>query len=97
MAKPLDIQFLQQIRTVGNTATTIPATALRGREFVVIKNLHATATIYIGSSTVTADEAATGGDPLLPAERVYMEFSSDVIVYGIVASGTAKAAVLEGK
>ena len=97
MTEPLDIQFLQQVRTVAATATKIPATALRGREFVVIKNLHATATIYIGSVTVTADEGAAGGDPLLPTERMYLEFSSDVDVYGIVASGTAKASVLEGK
>lgn len=96
-ADPLDIQILQQVITISTSATAIPTTALRGREFLMIKNIDSSKTIYLGSSTVTADETATGGDQLVASERVYLEFSSDIVIYGIVAAGTAKVAILEGK
>ena len=97
-ADPLELQIRQQVVTISAAggADKIPATPLRGREFLMIKNIDAV-TIYIGSSTVTADEAATGGDQLLPSERVYLEYTSDVDIYGAVAAGTAKVAILEGK
>lgn len=95
--EPLDIQIRQQVVTISTSATEIPATALRGREFIIIKNIDSAKTIYIGSSTVTADEETTGGDQLTPFERVYMEFSSDIVIYGIVTTGTAKVSILEGK
>lgn len=95
--EPLDIQIRQQVVTIADEATAIPTAPLRGREFIVMKNIDSSKTIYIGSNTVTADEETTGGDQLLPSERIYMEFSSDIIIYGIVATDTAKVAILEGK
>lgn len=57
-----------------------------------IKNLHATATIYLGGSGVTTST----GYPLAAGDTIDVgQLGFDDAVYGIVSSSTADIAVLE--
>ena len=93
---PLDFGIKQQIVSVGNTATPIPATALSGRNSIMIKNLDS-ATVYIGSATVTANTSATGGFPLAQNEVFKGDIGENTIVYGIVAAATNSVSVIEAR
>ena len=94
-AYALTHQIKTQIVAVGTTATKLPASPLVGREYVILQNVGA-ATIYIGASTVTADEAATGGFQLAADGVWYGEFDKSVDLYGVVIS-TQNCLVEEGK
>ena len=74
--------ILQKATTVGTTAVPVPAAPLAGRATMIVQNVGAT-TIYLGSSTVTADTAATGGLQLLPGQSVPIDLSSAVLLYAI--------------
>jgi len=89
-------QVKSQVVSVGTTATKIPGTPLVGRQYILIQNV-GDATVYLGDSTVTADEAATGGIQITPMASWKEYFDHTVDVYGIVASGTVKVVVEEGK
>lgn len=93
---PLDFGIRQQIISVGNTTTSIPATALPGRKSVIIKNL-GSATVYIGGSNVTADTASTGGFPLAQNEVFNGDIGENTVIYGIVASSTNNVSVVEAR
>jgi len=95
-AYALQYQIKTQLVSVGNSATKLPATALVGREYVLITNLDTAKTVYIGASTVTAS-GSTSGTPLLPSESYYAEYESNINIYGIVSSGSANVIVEEGK
>lgn len=71
--------------SVATTATVI-SPADNDQRKVAIRNLDASATIYLGGSGVTT----SNGFPLKPDE-VY-EIETAAAIYGIVASGTANAA-----
>lgn len=94
-AYALTYQIKTQIVAVGITATKLPATPLVGREYVILQNVGA-ATLYVGDSTVTADEAATGGFQLTTGGVWYGEFDKSVDLYGVVIS-TQNCLVEEGK
>lgn len=74
--------ILQTITTVGATALAVPATPLAGRATMLVQNVGAT-TIYLGTSTVTANTAATGGAQLLPGQSVPISLAAAVVLYAI--------------
>lgn len=77
--------------TIAVTATAIPATSLFGRQSINIVNVGAT-TVYIGHSGVTT----SNGIPVLSGASLPMDVGPDVIIYGIVVSGTEEVRILEG-
>ena len=84
-------RILQQVRTIAATATAIPATALVGRTTIVMKNT-GSATIYVGSSTVTT----ANGYPLAAGAELALDLNENVVIYGIVATSTETLAIIEG-
>ena len=60
--------FTHYTTSIGTSATAIPATAKTNRKAVLVQNKDAAATVYIGDSTVTADDATTGGYELGPGD-----------------------------
>jgi hypothetical protein len=92
---PLTISIKSTNTTVNATATALPATALVGRENIAIYNNDAaTTTVYIGGSDVTT----TNGFPLTTScPAISLDLDNTVIMYGIVASGTADVRTLEAK
>ena len=86
--------ILQTITTVGATAAAVPATPLAGRATMLVQNVGAT-TIYLGTSTVTADTAATGGAQLLPGQSVPISLSSAVVLYAISSAAGGLVLTLE--
>ena len=91
---PLKKDILQMTITVTTSATALPTTALRGRRTIMVKNT-STTTVYLGSSTVTADTVSTGGFQLKIDEVFIGDISDDIILYAIVSTGTATVNVLE--
>jgi hypothetical protein len=75
--------------TVLTSATALPATSLTNRRRLYIKNVDTT-TLYLGLNTV----ATNNGYPVRQNEEVVIAVAG-VTVYGIVASGTGTAKVLE--
>jgi len=96
IALALSIKIRVQVVDVSTTATKLPSSPLVGRKYIRIQNV-GTETIYIGNSSVTADTSSTGGFQLKPYATWAADFTHNVDVYGIVASGTGKALVEEGK
>ena len=90
--------ILQSVTTLTNatTAYPVPATPLAGRASMLIQAPATnTAAIYIGSSTVTADTAATGGTALLPGQSIPIQLAAAVLLYAISASAGQKVQTLE--
>ncbi len=75
--------------SVATTATALPASALSGRRALIIANF-GSATIYLGASGVTT----AAGFPLLAGQSVSLEVGA-LAIYGIVATGTVAARVME--
>lgn len=90
----LKSRIRSSVVSVENTATAIPTTALPGRQSMLIHNDGA-ATVYIGHDGVTTS-GATKGYPLTSGKDLPMDVGPDVIVYGIVATGTVSVVILEG-
>lgn len=95
-AYSLTYQIKTQVVSVTTTATKLPTTPIVGREYIRIQNVGAV-TVYLGTSTVTADTAATGGLQLLPYAVWQEEYDNTVDVYGIVAATTCNVVIEEGK
>ncbi len=89
-----DGAVLQQIVSVTTSATKLPATPLTDRQGLSIQN-RGLVDLYWGSSSVTSDDAATGGQILPPGQSVPINVGPTVDVYGIVAAGTCNASVVE--
>src|ERR1035437_5225780 len=90
--------ILQSVTTLTNatTAYPIPATPLAGRASILVQAPATnTATIYIASSTVTADTAATGGTALLSGQSVSIQLAAAVLLYAISATAGQKVQTLE--
>ena len=91
----LDDSIANTMCNVTTAATPLPTTALKGRKVVTIENI-GNVTLYIGGSTVTANEAMTGGLQLKnDGDTFTVDATDDIIIYGIIASGTEPCAVLE--
>jgi hypothetical protein len=76
--------------SVTTSATALPATALAGRRQIMIQNLH-NKEIFIGDSAVSS----SNGLRVAAGATLTLEVGEDVIMYGIVAAGTAACRVLE--
>jgi len=90
----LHIKVLSSTTTVADTATAIPATAMRGRRNITIRLNDVSDTVYIGHSAVST----TNGfalDSSCPA--VSLDVDDSVVMYGRVATGTADVRCLEVK
>ncbi len=93
----LKVSHISTVVSVGTTATALPTTALSGRKTVLIQSI-GSATVYIGNADVTADETSTGGYQLqYDGDSVVCDFTDDVVVYGIVATGTSPVVVWEAR
>lgn len=79
------------VATSTTSAELIAARA--GRAWVIIKNIDASITVYVGTGTV-APSGATGGLPLLAGESVQLDTSA--AINGRSASGTPSIAYVEG-
>ncbi len=77
--------------SVTTAATAIPAAALTFRRSILVTN-NGSVAVYLGTSSVTT----ANGTPLAPAASLSLELSAGVVLYGIVASGTADVRTLEG-
>ncbi len=75
--------------SVATTATPLPASALAGRRVLWIYN-NGSESIFLGPAGVTI----SNGFPLLPSQSVSMAVGA-LVLYGIVASGTVAARVME--
>lgn len=75
--------------SVATSAAALPASALGGRRALIISNFGA-ATIYLGASGVTT----AAGFPLLAGQSISLEVGA-LAIYGIVASGTVAARIME--
>lgn len=80
---------LSGARSVATSATALPASALAARRVLWIYN-NGTATIFLGPAGVTT----SNGFPLLPGQSISMEVGA-LVVYGIAASSTVEARVME--
>jgi len=85
---------LQQVITIGNTATEIPLVALNERINLLIYNPVGGAAVYIGSSTVTV-AGVTQGMPILPGGSLPISITQGVTLYGITAT-SQDVNILEG-
>ena len=83
-----------QTISVGTTATKLPATELENRKSIIIQNKMAAKNVYLGTSTVTADDESTGGYKLKSNTGIQINLNNTDI-YGIVVSGSADVALLE--
>ena len=88
---PLNSVFVATKLNITSTATAIPATTLVGRRSMVIKN-EGSNTIYLGASTVTV----ASGYKLNSGDEKPFDVGDDIILYGIVSTGTEELRVLEG-
>lgn len=75
--------------SVATSATALPASALSGRRSLIISNF-GSGTIYLGAAGVTT----AAGFPLLAGQSLALEVGT-LAIYGIVASGTVAARVME--
>lgn len=85
--------LLQQRVTVADTATALPSSALASRKTLMIQNA-GSSSFWVGSATVT-DTGATTGIEVPKASFMELEVGPAVTVYGITASGTVAANILE--
>lgn len=84
---------LQQVVTVGTTASPLPATPLANRESIMIQMLSG-GQLYVGSATVT-NSGATRGIRLGNGGFVNLDVSDDVDVYGVADAAGREVALLE--
>lgn len=83
------------VLSIGTSALPIPATSLTDRNTMAVHN-KGTSTLYLGDSSVTADDAATTGGWELPAgEKIFVDISDGIPLYGIRASLTEAVKVWE--
>jgi hypothetical protein len=75
--------------SVATTATALPASALAARRVLWVYN-NGAATIFLGPAGVTT----SNGFPLLPGQSVSLEVGP-LVIYGIVATGTVNARIME--
>ena len=95
--KGLSTELKNTVLNISTTAAPIPSTALTDRNFIAIRNLSSTETLYIGNSDVVADESvgSTAGWQVGPNETYNVDITNDIILYGRTASGTIKIQVQE--
>lgn len=82
---------------IGVTPVALPVTALSGRNSMEVHNLDTARRVYIGNSNVTADAVVgtTSGKELDASSFWSVDVTDQIILYGIVASGTALVKITE--
>lgn len=95
--KGLSTELKNTVLNVSTTAIPLPATALTARNFIAIRNLDLTETLYIGNSDVVANDSVgnTAGWQVGPNETYNVDITDAIIIYGVVASGTIKVQIQE--
>ena len=78
--------------SVTSTVTTLPTTALVGRNYISVQNISDTF-VYVGA----IDVSDTNGYVLLPYSTWKRDYDHTVLVYGRVQGGTKTVIVEEGK
>jgi len=84
--------------SVGTTAIPLPATPLTDRNALSIRNLDLVSNLFIGfADTVTATTTVgtLSGWIVGPNETYNVDIQDDIIIFGIIASGTIKVQVQE--
>lgn len=83
-------------QTISTTAQALPTIPLDKRNSIVIYNA-STEILYIGNADVTADfiEGTTSGWQVDPKSYFPTDITTDVVLYGIFASGSHKIQILE--
>ena len=89
------LSVLQTTTTASGTRTAVPGTALNNRRAILVQNNHASNTVYLGSVTVTADTAATGGYQLGPSDSVAITLDGSVVLYAIASAAATPVTTLE--
>ena len=85
-----------QIITLGVTASKLPNNALEGRKYIALQNLGGV-TVYVGNTFITSDTANTGGYQLFPKNWWREEYSDNVSIYGLIATGSSEIYIEQGK
>ena len=83
------MMVLSGARSVGTSASALPASALPARRVLWVYN-NGAATIFLGPAGVTT----ANGFPLLPGQSVSLEVGA-LVIYGVVATGTVEARIME--
>lgn len=92
-----DSGLLQQVITVATvTAAAIPASPLANRKSILVQNL-SDKVIYVGSSTTTADQAATGGYEIPNGGEREFLYGPNTVLYAICGTAGKKIAVIESR
>lgn len=89
----IETSILQQVISVGTSATSIPGTALTGRKGIMVQNI-TNGLIYLGSGTVTT-AGATRGLILGRGGTFQADLSDDIDLNGITATSAKDVAILE--
>lgn len=91
----LRIGLDSQVVQVTTVATALPITALSGRKVITIQNLTST-DIFLGDSSITAGTGSGGGLQLRNAgDIISLDMTENIILYGIITSGSSPCAILE--
>lgn len=97
-ARGLGGGIIQKVTTLtnANTAYPIPATPLTGRASIIVQAVDTnTDPVWIGSSTVTAGAATTGGIKLMPGQSLSLDLQAGVVLYANSTTTGQKVASLE--
>ena len=92
---PLRGEFTSHSVTVGTSITPLPSTPLSKRRSLILFNNHASATLYIGGSNVTASGTTTGLPVLAQSYSPAFDADARMILYGISAASSIEVIVLE--
>jgi hypothetical protein len=87
----LNSALLSTVEYPGATATLIGSPVLKGRRSMDIYN-DGSNTVYIGGSGVTT----ANGRPIAAGGNYPMDVGSDILIYGIVATGSEALRILQG-
>jgi hypothetical protein len=93
----LNIDQRNTMLEVTTIATPLPATPLGNRNSIAIRNLSKSEILYIGKSDVEANDdlGTTAGWQVGPDETYNVDITEQIILYGIVETGTIKVQVRE--
>ncbi len=93
-----DTNFIATIVTVGVAAVPCPAVALVSRKGILVQAAPDNSNvIYLGGSTVTADETATGGIQLAAGQALPIDAFATAVLYAISSAAAQKLIVIEGR
>lgn len=83
---------------VTTTASLVPPTALTGRNHILVHNTSETDILYVGFSASVIAARTTGpnsGKEVYPGEEWGVDITDDILLYGIVASGSVQIKTTE--